>query len=87
MDDKKNEDVEAIAEWLATETGHTGETETEEEGPKQHLPTQRRENMRQFFDGIDLEKKMTERRRNKAMEPIEQADELMKAVQQPPTSY
>lgn len=80
-------DPEAIAQWLAMETGHVADGEAyeeEEEQPK--LPIARRANLRQFFDGIDVEKKLTERRRAKAMEPLDQADALMKAVQEPPAA-
>lgn len=85
---------EDVAKWLATETGHNPEAdegyedEKTEEGPRAiGLPQDKHEKMRRFFDGLHVEKALTEKRRAESVDALDETDEfnkaLMKAAPQP----
>lgn len=88
-------DAEDVAKWLARETGHVPEadegyeeeTEAEEETPRLGLPNKKHEQMRRFFDGLEIEKGLTAKRRAESMDAIDEADEMNKALKGslPPT--
>ena len=90
-------DAEAVSQWLARETGHVPEAdEGYEEGeeteageiPHLGLPNPKHEKMRRFFDGLEVEKGLTAKRRAESMEAIDEADEMNKALKGsiPPTT-
>jgi len=73
--------AEDITSWLATETGHT-ETPDEGYGPEKgmDLPKKRKQELSQFFDGLEVEKAMTAQRREDAVAEVDDAAELRKAI-------
>lgn len=81
-------DAEAITEWLGRDTGHEeagydaeGDIEEpEEQEPKLGLPQPKHEELRKFFDGLNIEQQLTKKRRENAMEDVDMAEELSKAV-------
>jgi len=82
--DKTN--PEDIASWLGRETGHTpeadegyeGEVQTEDEGFG--LPNPKHEKLRRFFDGIDVEKQLTAKRRATALSQVDEAEKMNQAL-------
>lgn len=77
----KASDAEAIAEWLGRETGHTPEAdEGYGDQPVLDMPTKRRADLGQFFDGLHVQKEMQARRRDEAVTALDEADELRKAI-------
>lgn len=81
-------DPEEIATWLARETGHAPGTEegyedeeTVEETPRRFgLPQDKHEKMRRFFDGLHVEKAMTEKRQAEAMSAVDEAEQMNEAL-------
>lgn len=81
-------DPEEIATWLARETGHAPGTEEgyEEEGAEEAapraigLPQDKHEKMRRFFDGLHVEKAMTEKRRSDALTDMDEAEKMNEAL-------
>lgn len=72
---------EDIATWLARETGHVPEADAGYEEPKSlGLPNQSHEGLRKFFDGLHVEKALTEKRRNEALSAVDDAEEMHKAL-------
>jgi len=81
---------EDIANWLAVETGHEAdETDEVEKGegaeesdemPHLGLPNATHEKMRRFFDGLHVEKALTEKRRNDTMGMIDEAEKQNEAL-------
>ena len=84
---KKN-DAADVAQWLARETGHVpeadegyGEGEASYDADKGvGLPNKNHERMRRFFDGLNVEQAMTERRRMDAMMDIDEAEMQKQAL-------
>lgn len=85
---------EDISTWLARETGH-GDVSDEgygeekaEEGPRPiGLPKDNHEKMRRFFDGLNVEKSLTEKRRSEALTDLDEAEAMNEALKrsiQPP---
>lgn len=79
---------EDIATWLARETGHTpvgdegyGDEETTEGPRKIGLPQDKHEKLRRFFDGLHIEKGLTEKRRAESLDAVDETDEMNKALQ------
>lgn len=84
---KSNEtDAADIATWLARETGHpTGDEEVATEGGYDEskgigLPQAKHEEMRRFFDGLEVERALKEKRSASALEAVDEADEMNKAL-------
>lgn len=83
---------EDVALWLARETGHTAEgpegyetkgAEMEEEGPRRiGLPQDNHEKLRRFFDGLNIEKAMTEKRRASAIDKMDETAQMNEALKQ-----
>lgn len=78
---------EDIAQWLARETGHTpesdeGYTEGEiEDGPRKiGLPQDKHEKLRRFFDGMHVERALTEKRRAEALQEVDEAEAMNQAL-------
>ena len=79
-----------VAQWLARETGHTPgaeegysdeSVETEDDMPKgMGLPNAKHEKMRRFFDGLHVEKSLTEKRRADALGAVDEADQMNQAL-------
>lgn len=76
--------AEDVAMWLGRETGHAPEaTEGYDEEKKGYdaengigLPQGDHEKMRRFFDGLHVEKALTEKRRNEALDMVDEADQM-----------
>jgi len=80
-------DPEEIATWLARETGHAPEAEggyegeeVEEAPRKIGLPQDKHEKMRRFFDGLHVEKAMTEKRQADALSAVDEAEQMNEAL-------
>lgn len=74
-----------VASWLARETGHVPEDEETTEGTYSSeegigLPNPKHEKLRRFFDGLNIEKGLTERRRADALSAIDETAEMNKAL-------
>lgn len=79
---------EDVATWLARETGHAPEAEEGYEGKGEAkgapraigLPQDKHEKMRRFFDGLHVEKALTEKRRGEAIDDLDEADKFNEAL-------
>lgn len=86
---------EDIATWLARETGHApvgdegyGDDEATEGPRKIGLPQDKHEKLRRFFDGLHVEKGLTEKRRAGALDAVDETEKMNQSLQQaiqPPT--
>lgn len=83
--------AEDVASWLGRETGHVPEADEEahegyEAGEEADgsrplgLPNANHEKLRQFFDGLHIEKSLTEKRRAEALAPLDEADQMNEAL-------
>jgi hypothetical protein len=85
----KDTSAEDVASWLGRETGHSPDSTdgysedeaTEGEEPRSlGLPNANHEKLRQFFDGLHIEKSLTEKRRADALAPLDEADQMNEAL-------
>jgi hypothetical protein len=74
---------EDITSWLARETGHvpeadegyTEDSETKAPG-RLGLSDPHKDKMRKFFDGLHLEKALTDKRRESSVTAVDEAEEM-----------
>lgn len=80
--------AEDVAKWLGRETGHVPEADEgyDEDEKAEHepgrigLPNAHNDRMRKFFDGLHLEKALTEKRRQKSVESLGEAEKMDEAL-------